>query len=262
MQFSMSALRRLFAGLVFGCLVASSAMADTGAPAPEAIAKRIGDTVEAWTRRTSLHGRGFQVESVLTTPLKGMYEVRIVNDLFYVDESARYIMIGGDMIDMQSNQNITRDRLDEILAIDFSSLPFDLALKQVVGKGSRRIALFEDPNCGYCRKLRADLARLDDVTIYTFVYPILAEDSETKARKAWCAPDRVKAWTGMMLTGVVPQNDGACDTPIDRIRKLGAELAISATPTIFFANGRRLQGYAPPDEFGRLLARHSSVVRR
>src|SRR5690606_30737545 len=142
------------------------------------------------------------------------------------------------------------DRLDEILAIDFSKLPLDLAMKQVIGKGSRRIALFEDPNCGYCRKLRADLARLDDVTIYTFAYPILAADSRTKAEKAWCAPDRVKAWADMMLTGVVPRNDGKCETPIARIHELGAELGITATPTIFFASGRRLQGYAAPDVFG------------
>ncbi len=262
MRFPMPALRRFLAGFVLACLALSPAMADAAKPAPDAIAKRISETVEAWTRSTNPYGRGFKVESVHTTPMAGMYEVRIVNDLFYVDEAARFIMIGGELIDMQSNQNITRDRLDEILAIDFAALPFDLALKQVVGKGTRRIALFEDPNCGYCRRLRADLARLDDVTIYTFVYPILAADSESKSRKAWCAPDRVKAWTHMMLTGAVPQNDGACDTPIDRIRELGSELGITATPTIFFANGRRLQGYTSPEEFGKLLARNSSVVRR
>src|SRR5690606_26684675 len=103
---------------------------------------------------------------------------------------------------------------------------------------------------------------LDDVTIYTFVYPILAADSESKARKAWCASDRVKAWTDMMLSGVVPRNDGKCETPIARIRDLGMELGITATPTIFFASGRRLQGYASPDDFAKLLAENSSVVKR
>lgn len=258
MLFPISALRRLLAGLVLGlgCIALAPAMADAATPAPAAVASRIGKAVEAWT------GGRYQVESVNLTPVKGLYEVRIFNDLFYVDEAARHIMIEGELIDMQSSRNITRDRLDEILAIDFSSLPFDLALKQVVGNGSRRIALFEDPNCGYCRKLRADLARLDDVTIYTFVYPILAADSETKARKAWCAPDRVKAWVDLMMTGTVPRNEGACDTPIARIRDLGMELGITATPTIFFASGRRLQGYAPPDAFGKLLAENSSVVKR
>jgi thiol:disulfide interchange protein DsbC len=255
MHFPLSALRRLLATLVVGWLAVSPALADSAKPAPEPVAGRIGKAVEAWT------GGRYQVESVSLTPVKGLYEVRIFNDLFYVDESARYIMVEGEMIDMQSSRNITRDRLDEILAIDFSALPLDLALKQVVGKGSRRIAIFEDPNCGYCRKLRADLARLDDVTIYTFVYPILAADSESKARKAWCAPDRLKAWLDLMTTGTVPRNDGSCDTPIARIRDLGMQLGITATPTIFFASGRRLQGYAPPEAFGKLLAENSSVAR-
>src|SRR5690606_18617187 len=152
MQFSMSALRRLLAGLAFGCLALSTAMADAATSAPEPIATRIGKAVEAWT------GGRYQAKSVNATPIEGLYEVRIFNDLFYVDEAARHSLVEGEMIDMQSSRNITRDRLDEILAIDFSALPLDLALKQVVGKGSRRIALFEDPNCGYCRKLRADLA--------------------------------------------------------------------------------------------------------
>src|SRR5690606_17171881 len=129
MRFPMPALRRFLAGFVLACLALSPAMADAAKPAPDAIAKRISETVEAWTRSTNPYGRGFKVESVHTTPMAGMYEVRIVNDLFYVDEAARFIMIGGELIDMQSNQNITRDRLDEILAIDFAALPFDLALK-------------------------------------------------------------------------------------------------------------------------------------
>src|SRR5690606_21045885 len=105
-------------------------------------------------------------------------------------------------------------------------------------------------------------ARLDDVTIYTFVYPILAADSASKSRKAWCAPDRVKAWTHTMRTGAAPQNDGACDTPTHRTRELGAAPGIPATPPTSLASGRRLQGYTSPEEFGKLLARNSSVVRR
>src|SRR5690606_9778426 len=200
MQFSMPALRRLIAIVALGCLALSATAAE---PAPAPTADNIRKAVEAWT-----NGR-YKAESVNNTPVKGLYEVRIFNDLFYVDEAARHIMIEGELIDMQSSRNITRDRRDEMLPIDVTSPPFDPALTQVVGNGSRRIALFEDPNCGYCRKLRADLARLDDVTIYTFVYPILAADSETKARKAWCAPDRVKAWVDLMMTGTVPRNEGA-----------------------------------------------------
>ncbi|MCP5266489.1 MAG: DsbC family protein [Burkholderiaceae bacterium] len=215
------------------------------------VAEKIRGAVENWTK-----GR-YQVAEIRRTPLSTLYEVRIQNDLFYVDEAARFILVEGDMIDMSSGKNLTRDRMDEVLAIDFSKLPLDVALKQVRGNGKRKIAIFEDPNCGYCRKLRQDFVSLDNVTIYTFVYPILAADSDVKARKALCAKEPVKAWTDLMLTGRVPQNDGSCKNSLERIRALGQSLGVSATPTLFFSDGRRLQGYAPPPQFAQLLDAHS-----
>jgi thiol:disulfide interchange protein DsbC len=251
------AMRRLMQVLALLAALAAPGLAVAQAPAaaPEPVAAKIRAAVAEWT------GGRYKADSVRATPVAGLYEVRIFNDLFYVDEAARHILVEGDLIDMRSSRNLTRERLDEILAISFDALPLDLALKQVRGDGSRRIALFEDPNCGYCKKLRADLAKVDNVTIYTFAYPILAADSESKSRKALCAPDRVKAWTDMMMTGKVPSNDGSCETPIARIRDLGAELGITATPTLFFADGRRLQGYAPPEAFAKLLADHSKPAR-
>lgn len=233
------------------CFAIPAWAAEPPPKAPEAVTAKIRDAVSAWTK-----GR-YKVDEVRRTPVEGLYEVRIFNDLFYVDAAARYILVEGELIDMQSSRNLTRDRLDQILSIKFSDLPLDLAIKQVHGKGTRRIALFEDPNCGYCKKLRADLAQLDDVTIYTFVYPILAPDSKIKSRKAWCAKDRARAWNDMMTTGAVPDNDGKCDAPIARIRELGGKLGVSATPTLFFASGRRLQGYLPPDAFVKMLDENS-----
>lgn len=249
-------LERLSLALAIIICAGFAAAVSAAAPAPEPVTERINQALTQWTQGQYTPG------SITVTPIQGLYEVQVGTNLVYVDETARYILIEGDMIDMEANRNLTRDRLDEVLAINFSSLPLDLAMKQVVGKGSRKIALFEDPNCPYCRKLRSDLAELDDITIYTFVYPILSEDSEARSRKAWCAPDRVAAWVDLMMTGAVPANAGECDTPIEEIRQLGARLGITATPTVFFASGQRLQGYAPAAAFRQQLAEQSSVLIR
>ncbi len=223
--------------------------APAAAPAASAeVAKAIKEAIETWTSNR------YKVDEVRRTPIPGMYEARIGSDLFYVDEKAQYIFMEGHMLDMKNNRDLTRERLDEVLAINFKDLPLELAIKQVNGKGTRRIALFEDPNCGYCKKLRADLANLPDVTIYTFAYPILAADSDVKSRKAWCAKDRNKAWNDLMLSGKVPDNDGTCSNPIARIKELGRKYNVSATPTVFLTNGRRIQGYMPAEQFAKAIA--------
>ena len=123
--------------------------------------------------------------------------------------------------------------------------------------GRRVIAIFEDPNCVYCKRMRKDLADVKDVTIYTFVIPILSPDSEVKAKKALCAEDKVRAWNDLMLSGKVPGNNGTCETPLAKTRELAQKLGISATPTAFFANGKRLQGYVPPAQFEKMLEENS-----
>ena len=137
--------------------------------------------------------------------------------------------------------------------IDFRELPLNIAMKQVIGNGKRTMAVFEDPNCGYCRQMRKDLAKVRDVTIYTFVIPILSADSEVKAKKALCAGDKVRAWTDLMVSGKVPDNAGSCETPLAQMRELAQKLGITATPTVFFQNGKRLQGYVPADQLERML---------
>ena len=233
--------------VVAAWLAAGSARAESADPAAN-----IKTAVEGW-----LNNR-YKVDEVRKTPLSSMYEVRIGTDFIYVDEKAQFAFIEGNLVDLKANRNLTRERTDEVLTINFKDLPLNLAIKQVTGNGKRVMAVFEDPNCGYCKNMRRDLVKLDNATIYTFALPILAADSDTKARKALCAPDKVKAWNDMMLTGKVPENSGSCDTPVAKVLDLGRKLGISATPTLFFANGKRLRGYAPPTEFERMLEENSS----
>ncbi|MBX3590293.1 MAG: DsbC family protein [Burkholderiaceae bacterium] len=203
-------------------------------------------------------GSRYQVEEVRPTPIPGMYEARLGNDmLLYVDAQGRYMFFQGDLVEIKSQRNLTQERVEELLTIDFKTLPLDLAIKQVSGNGKRVVAVFEDPNCGYCKRLRADLVKLDDVTIYTFPMAFLAADSESKARKALCAADKARAWNDLLLNNHVPGNAGTCDTPLAQVRDLAHKLGITGTPVLFFANGKRLQGYAPPERFNRMLAENS-----
>ncbi len=216
------------------------------------VAATVRAAVEAWARGN------VRVDDVRRTPMPNLVELRVGHDIFYVDEKGQYILLQGELIDMKSNRNLTRERLDDVLTIDFNALPMELAFKQVVGNGKRRFAVFEDPNCGYCRKLRADLVKLDNVTIYTFVYSILGGDSELKARKILCSADKTRAWNELMLSGKIPGNAGTCANQLEKIRALGSKLSVSATPTVFLADGRRVAGYLPPAQFEKLLNEHSA----
>ncbi|HRO58542.1 MAG TPA: DsbC family protein [Burkholderiaceae bacterium] len=200
---------------------------------------------------------GHTLDELRRTPLPGILEARIGSDLIYIDETGRYIFMNGDLIDLQSRRNLTQERVDDLMAIDFSELPLELAFQQVNGKGERRIAVFEDPNCGYCKRLRADLLKLDNVTIHTFPMAFLAADSESKARKALCAPDKAQAWNDLLVQGKVPDNAGTCDTSLEAVRELTRKLGITGTPVVFFPNGRRLVGYVPPARFSQMLAEYS-----
>ncbi|RPH65785.1 MAG: DsbC family protein [Burkholderiales bacterium] len=236
---------------VWSVAPAAQAQGAAGASAGDPALGRVKAAIEGFTK-----GR-FKVEEVRKTPLPGIYEVRIGNDLIYVDEQGQYMLYEGDLIELKSQRNLTRERVEELLAIDFGTLPLDLAIRQVSGSGKRVLAVFEDPNCGYCKRLRADLLKLDDTTIYTFPMAFLAADSETKARKALCAADKARAWNELMLNNRVPGNAGTCDTSLAQVAELARKLGITGTPVVFFANGRRLQGYAPPERFNRMLAEYS-----
>jgi thiol:disulfide interchange protein DsbC len=186
---------------------------------------------------------GAKIEAIRETPYGGLYEVRVAGDILYTDKKGEYLFIG-HVYDTKTSTNLTRARVDEINKIKFTDLPFEMALKQVKGNGKRQIAVFEDPNCGYCKRLRqTTLKEIDNVTIYTFMYNILSEDSFVKSKNIWCAPDRVKAWDDWMINGKLPPTaPAACETPNDQIVALGQKLKIQGTPAIFFTDGSPIPG--------------------
>lgn len=243
-------LRKSLPGLALAGAIGLSLLA---AATPTALAQSgdasaaVRQSVESW-----LKGR-YKVDEVRKTPLGTMYEVRLGTDLIYVDEKGQYAFIEGSMVELKSGRNLTQERLDQVLTINFKDLPLDLALKQVNGNGKRIVAVFEDPNCGYCKQLRRDLVKLENATIYTFIYPILAPDSDVKSRQVLCAADKGRAWNELMLNNKVPGNSGTCDNSLEKLREAGRKLNISATPTIFFANGKRLQGYVQPSKLEQML---------
>lgn len=189
-------------------------------------------------------GEGVKVDSVRETPYGGLFEVRAGSDILYTDKTAQYLF-SGSIFDTKTSQNLTKERLAEINKVKFSDLPFDSAMKVVKGNGKRVIAVFEDPNCGYCKRLRqTTLKELDNVTIYTFMYNILSEDSAVKSKNIWCATDRSKAWDDWMINGkAAPDAPVSCATPNDKVVELGRKLRIDGTPSLFFADGSRLPGY-------------------
>ena len=189
-------------------------------------------------------GPGVKIDSVKETPYAGLYEVRAAGDILYTDKKGEYLFIG-HIYNAKTTQDLTKERIDEISKIKFSDLPLELALKQVKGDGKRVIAVFEDPNCGYCKRLRqTTLKEIDNVTIYTFLYNILSEDSVAKSKNIWCAPDRVKALDDWMVAGkAAPAAPASCaSTPHDKVLALGQKLRIQGTPAIFFTDGSRIPG--------------------
>jgi thiol:disulfide interchange protein DsbC len=187
-------------------------------------------------------GEGAVVDSVTKTPYSGLFEVRVGSDIFYTDAQAKYLFVGR-ILDAKTTEDYTKARVDEISKIKFSDLPLESALKTVKGNGKRVIAVFEDPNCGYCKRFRQNLQEVDNVTIYTFLYNILTPDSSVKSKNIWCSADRSKAWDEWMLNGkaaaVAPE---ACTTPNDKILALGRKMRVTGTPTIFFTDGSRIPG--------------------
>jgi thiol:disulfide interchange protein DsbC len=188
---------------------------------------------------------GGNVSSIVKTNYLGLYEIYADGQIFYTDEKVGVIFLGA-LIDGNTMKNVTAERMQKLSAIDFSELPLELAIKQVRGAGKRVFATFEDPNCGYCKRLAKELVKLDNVTIYTFLMPILSPDSLEKSNRIWCSNDRAKAWNDWMIDGKAPGGKGDCDTTaIRKTVELGQKLKVSGTPTLFFSDGTRIPGAAP-----------------
>ena len=196
-----------------------------------------------------------KVDKVSKTPYLGLYEVFVGGDIIYTDEKVSALLFDGKLIDTKTMKNVTAERIQKLTAIKFTDLPLELAVKQVRGDGKRVFASFEDPNCGYCKKLAKDLTKLDNVTIYTFLYPILSPDSLEKSKQIWCAADKARAWNDWMVDNKAPTGKGDCDTTaVQKTIETGRNLAINGTPTIFFADGERIPGAVPVARIEEKLA--------
>lgn len=198
-----------------------------------------------------------KVESVTKTPFSGLYEVFMGGQLIYTDEKFSFLLVDGRLIDQKNKRDLTGERMDELTRVDFKALPLDKAIKVVKGNGSRKLVVFSDPDCPYCKKLeQIELIGITDVTIYTFLYPLaeLHPNAADKSRAIWCAKDRAVAWEEWVLHGQLPKAAGNCDTPVDEIAELGRRLGISSTPTLILENGQRMMGAYPAAEIEMALA--------
>ncbi|GAB3189900.1 DsbC family protein [Hydrogenophaga aquatica] len=217
--------------LAFALAVAA---AFTGAQAQEAaIRKNLAERLPTLPK----------IEEVSKTPMNGLYEVRInQSDIFYSDAKGDFILLQGELIDTRTRANLTEERVNKLTAIAFDQLPLKDAFTTVRGNGKNKIAVFSDPNCGFCKRLERDLIKLNDVTVYTFLIPILGADSQTKARNIWCAKDKAASYNEWMLNGATPAN-ASCDTAaLTRNLEFAGRMRITGTPTSFLADGTRIQG--------------------
>jgi len=193
-----------------------------------------------------------QFDTVRKAGYGNLFEVTGGGDVFYTDDKTSFLLVG-TLIDTKTRENVTEARQRKLSAVPFESLPFDNAIKIVRGNGSRKIAIFEDPNCGYCKRFERELANVTDLTMYVFLFPILSPDSTEKSTNIWCAADRQKAWLDYMLKDVMPAA-AKCTTPIDAILQFGQGKRITGTPTIFFEDGERVPGAMPMASFEKRLA--------
>lgn len=198
----------------------------------------------------------FKVESVTKTVYAGLYEVFMGGQIIYTDEKMTFLIAEGRLVDPKTKKDITGERMEELTKIDFSSLPLDQAIKVVKGNGSRKLVVFSDVDCPYCKRLeRNELTNITDVTVYTFLYPIaqLHPDSASKSKSIWCAKDRVKAWDDWIMHDQLPKTTGTCDVPLEKIGELARKIGVTSTPTLIFADGKRMLGAQPYKEIERAM---------
>jgi thiol:disulfide interchange protein DsbC len=198
-------------------------------------------------------GTSANVRNVTPSPIPGLFEVQVNNEIFYTDSNAKYL-IQGEMVELASGNNLTTKRQEDINRIKWSELPQAQAFKVVRGNGSRQIAVFSDPNCGYCKRLEKTLQQLDNVTIYNYLIPILSADSALKSKQIWCAADQQKVWNDWMLNNLGPSGKSDCANPIDRNLTLAKNYGINGTPTIFFTDGSRFPGAVQLADIEKKLA--------
>jgi thiol:disulfide interchange protein DsbC len=189
---------------------------------------------------------GATVRGVTKSPYFGLFEVHLDEQMLYTDPKVTYVFLGS-VYDANTKQNLTEVKMRKLNRVAFDSLPLNLALKKIKGNGQRKLAVFSDADCPFCAKLEEELKGIDNVTIYTFLYPIdqLHPDAARKSKVIWCSPDKVAAWDDFFATGALPDNKGDCDNPVAATNALGTRLRVTATPTLVFADGSVVPGALP-----------------
>lgn len=233
----LSSIARLLTGLL---IVASLPALANEAVIRKALAERMPDALK--------------IDEVRPAPMPGLWEIRIGNEVRYTDPTGSFL-IEGELIDMKAKKNLTEERVNQLNRVDFAALPFKDAVVWKNGSGKRRIAVFADPNCGYCKRFELALQEMKDVTVYTFLIPILGGDSPEKTRAVWCAKDRSAAWLGWMLKGEQPPKPaGKCDeAAIERNLALSHKIHVNGTPAIVLEDGNRIPGAVGPVELEKRL---------
>jgi thiol:disulfide interchange protein DsbC len=236
-------LRNAAAATLVGIACALPALAQTAGKTAEAAV-----SAEAAGVKKLLEQKfpGAKVSNVGKSGYFGLYEAQFDGQMVYTDAQAAYIFVGS-VYDTATKQNLSEERLRKLNRVAWDSLPFELAIKKVKGNGQRKLAIFSDADCPFCARLENELKNVDDVTIYTFLYPIdqLHPDAARKSKMIWCAPDRLRAWDDFFTSGKLPDNKGDCETPLAATHELGQKMRVSATPTLVFADGSVIPGALP-----------------
>src|ERR1700722_394798 len=235
-----------YVALLLAALICGTSLA-AGDDIPPEIAAKI---------RATLHERipELEVESIHKSPVAGLYELNTGAELLYTNDGT--LIFAGRIVDSKSREDLTAARWNELNAIDFNALPLDLAIKSVRGDGSRKMAVFADPLCPYCRQLEQEMQGVTNVTIYTFLFPLetLHPGASVKAVDIWCSKDRSSAWSKWMLQKTEPGDTRCTGAPIDKLQALGRKIHIDSTPTLFTADGKRTRGAIKHNEIEQLLA--------
>ncbi len=222
-------------GILLGVLLSNSALADEAS---------LRKAIEATYPKA-------HIDNITKTNYAGLYEIFLDGQIIYTDEKFSFLIAEGQLVDPKTKRNMTEERMEELTRVNFATLPLDQAIKVVKGNGSKKMAVFSDPDCPYCKQLeQKELVNITDVTIYIFLYPLeqLHPDAGNKARAIWCAPDRNKAWTNWIMNGQLPEGKASCDAPLDKVADLGRKLGINSTPTLIFTSGKRILGAYPAKE--------------
>ena len=236
---------RLAAAVLCALLAGAAGAVDTPA-APATASAPITADAQAVKKLVEQRFPTAVVRGVVKTPYFGLYEIQLDDQLLYTDAKVNYVM-AGSVYDANTKQNLSEAKLRKLNRVAFDTLPLDLAFKRVKGNGQRKMAIFSDADCPFCAKLEDELKAVDNVTIYTFLYPIdaLHPDSARKSRMIWCSSDRAKSWDEFFASGRLPDNKGDCDNPVAATNTLGKKLRVGATPTLVFADGSIVPGAIP-----------------